>query len=322
MRPSLRPLAALALCAAALLTIPSVAAAASHKQAPAHGKSAKHAKPKPAKHPAAQEGDGGAVYGAASGSTQSSTPTVPAGSTPNGGTSSNGISLPSTSSGVTKSAGGQGTVNGAAANAGASTGTVTSGSTGDSGPVGPTGASGATGTSTAGGASAPTGATGATGPTGPTGPTGATGPTGPTTPGPVAKILANGLAEAPAGAPLAVRQAIAAANQLIGQPYVYGGGHKSFISHGYDCSGAVSYALHGASLLASPLDSGSLEKWASSGRGAWITVFTNVGHAYVDIAGIRFDTSRAGDPNGKNGPRWRPLLASNAGFAARHPAGL
>ena len=316
MRPSLRPLAALALCAAALLTIPSVAAAASHKQAPAHGKSAKHAKPKPAKHPAAQEGDGGAVYGAASGSTQSSTPTVPAGSTPNGGTSSNGISAPSTSSGVTKSAGGQGTVNGAAANAGASTGTVTSGSTGDSGPVGPTGASGATGTSTAGGASAPTGPTGATGPTGPTG------ATGPTTPGPVAKILANGLAEAPAGAPLAVRQAIAAANQLIGQPYVYGGGHKSFISHGYDCSGAVSYALHGASLLASPLDSGSLEKWASSGRGAWITVFTNVGHAYVDIAGIRFDTSRAGDPNGKNGPRWRPLLASNAGFAARHPAGL
>jgi hypothetical protein len=75
-------------------------------------------------------------------------------------------------------------------------------------------------------------------------------------------------------------------------------------------------------MLAAPLDSSSLELWGSAGRGLWITVFTNPTHAYVDIAGIRFDTSRAGDPGGKNGPRWRPLLASHAGFAARHPAGL
>jgi cell wall-associated NlpC family hydrolase len=316
MRFPLRPLAVLALCLSALVAVPSLAAAASHKPS-RHGKSAKHAKPRAPKHPAAQQGgDGGAVYGPTTSSTPLPTPPVTSGSTPTGGTSSGGT--PSTAK--TKSAGGQS--KGVATNTVASPETVAVGPTGSSGPVGPTGASGATGTTTAGGASAPGAPTGATGSSGPTGPTGSTGPTGPTTSGPVAKILANGLAEAPAGAPLAVRQAIAAANQLIGQPYVYGGGHKSFISHGYDCSGAVSYALHGGGLLASPLDSGSLEQWGSAGRGSWITVFTNAGHAYVDIAGIRFDTSRAGDPNGKDGPRWRPLLASNAGFIARHPAGL
>jgi cell wall-associated NlpC family hydrolase len=314
MRNSLRSIGALALCVAASLAVPAVAAA--HKPAPAHGKSAKHSKPKPAKHPAAQGGNGGAVYGPAAGTTQTTAPAVTTGSLPTGG-----ANAPLVVPAVTKAAGGQGTSNGSSANTTAS-GTIAVGPTVDSGPIGPTGTSGATGTTTAGGASAPTGSTGVTGPTGSTGPTGATGPTGPTTAGAVAKILANGLAEPPAGAPLAVRQAIAAANQLIGQPYVYGGGHKSFISHGYDCSGAVSYALHGANLLASPLDSSALEQWGSAGRGSWITVFTNPTHAYVDIAGIRFDTSRAGDPNGKNGPRWRPLLRSNAGFLTRHPAGL
>jgi hypothetical protein len=138
----------------------------------------------------------------------------------------------------------------------------------------------------------------------------------------VARILADGLAQAPAAAPAAVKEAIAAGNQLIGQPYVYGGGHQSFISHGYDCSGAVSYALHGANLLASPLDSSELELWGSPGPGSWITVYANAGHTYMDIAGIRFDTSTAGDPGGKQGPRWRPLLRSNAGYVVRHPAGL
>ena len=116
----------------------------------------------------------------------------------------------------------------------------------------------------------------------------------------------------------AVKQAIAAGNQLIGQPYVYGGGHASFISNGYDCSGTVSYALHGANLLTAPLDSSEFEQWGAAGAGDWITVYTNPQHAYVDIAGIRLDTSRAGDPGGQSGPRWRPLLASNRGFAARH----
>jgi cell wall-associated NlpC family hydrolase len=183
------------------------------------------------------------------------------------------------------------------------------------GPTGPLGATGpSTPVSVGGGASqpatAPTGATGTTGPTGPTGPAG----------GPVsrARILADGLAQAPADAPLWVKQAIAAGNQLIGKPYVYGGGHASFISNGYDCSGAVSYALHGADLLAAPLDSSQFEQWGASGPGAWMTVYTNPQHAYVDIAEIRLDTSRAGDPGGQSGPRWRPLLSSNAGFVARH----
>jgi cell wall-associated NlpC family hydrolase len=316
MRFPLRPFAVLALCLSALIAVPSVAAAASHKP-PRHGKSAKHARPKAPKHPAAQQGgDGGAVYGPSDPSTPSPTPPVTTPSTPTGAANSGGAP----SAAVTKSVGGQS--NGVAANTVVSPEIVPAGPTGSSGPLGPTGSSGATGTTTAGGASAPGAPTGSTGSSGPSGPTGSTGPTGPTTSGPVAKIRAHGLAEAPAGAPLAVRQAIAAANQLIGQPYVYGGGHKSFISRGYDCSGAVSYALHGGGLLASPLDSGSLEQWGSAGHGSWITVFTNTGHAYVDIAGIRFDTSRAGDPGGKDGPRWRPLLTSNAGFMARHPAGL
>jgi len=190
-----------------------------------------------------------------------------------------------------------------------------------------------TGGTIAGPLAGPTGPSGAAGPTGPTGtgggtlaasgPTGATGATGaPGVSGSLARILPDGLAQAPADAPAAVQQAIAAGNQLIGQPYLYGGGHASFISNGYDCSGAVSYALHGANLLASPLDSSALELWGVSGAGQWITVYTNPQHAYVDIAGIRFDTSRAGDASGQDGPRWRPLLSSHAGFVSRHPAGL
>jgi cell wall-associated NlpC family hydrolase len=184
------------------------------------------------------------------------------------------------------------------------------GSTEPTGPTGPSGAAGPTG---------PTGAGGGTlAPSAPTGATGATGPPG----GPLAQILPDGLAQAPADAPAAVQQAIAAGNQLIGQPYLYGGGHASFISIGYDCSGAVSFALHGANLLASPLDSSAFELWGVNGAGQWITVYTNPQHAYVEIAGVRLDTSRAGDANGQTGPRWRPLLSTHTGFVARHPAGL
>jgi hypothetical protein len=143
----------------------------------------------------------------------------------------------------------------------------------------------------------------------------------PTVAGTVAKIV-KGVAYAPALAPDAVKQAIWTANEIIGRPYVYGGGHASFTSKGYDCSGTVSYALHGGDLLDSPLDSGSFMKWGESGRGDWITIFTNPGHAYVVIAGIRLDTSAADDPAGGKGPRWRPLRGSNAGFTVRHPSGL
>lgn len=137
-----------------------------------------------------------------------------------------------------------------------------------------------------------------------------------------AKLLSNGKAAAPANAPEEVQQAIAAANQIIGRPYIYGGGHKSFLARGYDCSGTVSFALHGGSLLSSPLDSSSFLKWGESGRGDWITVYTNPGHAFVVIAGLRLDTSAAGDPSGGKGPRWRPALRRTSGFKARHPLGL
>lgn len=141
-------------------------------------------------------------------------------------------------------------------------------------------------------------------------------------PGERATLLDNGLAAAPDSAPQEVKEAIWAANEIIGKPYVYGGGHRSFKSSGYDCSGTVSYALNGGDLLDSPLDSSSFMKWGEAGEGTWITVYTNPGHAFVVIAGLRLDTSAAGDPSGGKGPRWRPALRSTKGFKARHPEGL
>jgi peptidoglycan hydrolase-like protein with peptidoglycan-binding domain len=123
---------------------------------------------------------------------------------------------------------------------------------------------------------------------------------------------------APAGAPEAVKDAIAAANRITTKQYRYGGGHGSFRDSGYDCSGAVSYALHGGRLLDSPLDSTSFESWGEAGQGTWITVYANSGHAYTVIAGLRFDTSGRGE----SGPRWRPEPRSASGFVARHPDGL
>ncbi|HUB76292.1 MAG TPA: hypothetical protein VL977_04510 [Solirubrobacteraceae bacterium] len=140
-------------------------------------------------------------------------------------------------------------------------------------------------------------------------------------PGRRARILPDGFAAAPADAPAAVQQAIWAGNQLIGLPYMFGGGHGSFLAGGYDCSGTVSWALHGGDLLTRPDDSGDFFAWGRAGRGRWITVFTSLGHAYLEIAGIRLDTSTAGDPGGLQGPRWRPLLAMPAGYVARHAAG-
>ncbi len=140
-------------------------------------------------------------------------------------------------------------------------------------------------------------------------------------PGKVAKIE-NGIAAAPASAPAAVQAAIWTANAIVGKPYVYGGGHQAFQASGYDCSGSVSYALHGGGLLSTPMDSGELESFGAAGKGHWITVFANGGHTFMDIAGIRLDTSSAGDHSGKKGPRWRRLRRSNAGYSKRHPAGL
>jgi hypothetical protein len=141
--------------------------------------------------------------------------------------------------------------------------------------------------------------------------------------GDTAKILPNGLAAAPIDAPAEVQNAVWAANRIIGLPYVYGGGHNlRFSGRGYDCSGTVSFALHGASLLRSPLDSGSFMRWGLAGKGDWFTIYTNPGHAFAVIAGLRLDTSPAGDRSGLRGPRWRPALRSTRGFRARHPLGF
>jgi hypothetical protein len=140
-------------------------------------------------------------------------------------------------------------------------------------------------------------------------------------PGGIAKILPDGYAAAPHNAPVAVQEAIWAANRLIGFPYVYGGGHGSFYADGYDCSGTVSFALHGGNLLTAPMDSSEFYAFGEGGRGRWITVYTNPGHAFLEIAGIRLDTSTAGQIAGESGPRWRPLLADTSSYEARHPAG-
>jgi hypothetical protein len=142
------------------------------------------------------------------------------------------------------------------------------------------------------------------------------------TAGSTATIGPDGLASAPVGAPPQVQAAIAAANRIVGKPYRYGGGHGKVEDSGYDCSGTVSYALIGAKLLKSPLDSSSFMRWGEAGAGEWITVYTNPGHAFVVIAGLRLDTSAAGDPRGGKGPRWRPALRSTRGFRARHPEGF
>jgi len=134
-----------------------------------------------------------------------------------------------------------------------------------------------------------------------------------------ATLSADGrTAVAPVGAPPQIAAAIAAANRITRKPYRYGGGHRRFRSAAYDCSGAVSYVLHGAGLLDRPLDSSGLARWGSRGRGSWITVYANGGHAYVVVAGLRFDTSGRGE----RGPRWRPEARSPRRFVSRHAEGL
>jgi cell wall-associated NlpC family hydrolase len=133
----------------------------------------------------------------------------------------------------------------------------------------------------------------------------------------------NGTIPIPAGIPEVVQRVIAGANAITDFPYVYGGGHASFVSNSYDCSGSVSYALAAGGLLSAPETSGSLESWGEPGPGKWITIYANAGHVYmyVNVGGrwMRFDTV------GRSGPyasRWQPEIRSNAGFVARHPPGF
>ena len=132
-------------------------------------------------------------------------------------------------------------------------------------------------------------------------------------------ILLSGVALAPPDAPEAVKDVINNANTIVGRPYIWGGGHGSFYSHGYDCSGSVSFALFGGGLIPRPLTSGELEGWGAPGPGKWITVYANAGHTFAEIAGLRWDT--VGDAQG-TGPRWHLASTSTAGFVARHPPGL
>lgn len=144
----------------------------------------------------------------------------------------------------------------------------------------------------------------------------------PVVPGSVAVIDDDGIASAPAEAPQAVKEIIWAGNEIVGKPYRYGGGHGDFEDSAYDCSGTVSYALAGANLLQRPRDSRSFFRYGYGGKGKWVTIYTNSGHAYMTVAGIRLDTSAAGDRGGAKGPRWRPLRQSNKGYRLRHPRGL
>jgi len=142
------------------------------------------------------------------------------------------------------------------------------------------------------------------------------------------RINADGTATAPADAPPAVQEMIAAANQIIDTSYCVGGGHGSWNSSCYDCSGSVSFVLHGAGLLSSPEDSTGLESWGSPGPGQWVTVYADASHAFIVIGGRAFDTADFGGPNtpAGTGPRWRsdPLgnLQDGGNYVVRHMAGL
>jgi cell wall-associated NlpC family hydrolase len=131
-------------------------------------------------------------------------------------------------------------------------------------------------------------------------------------------VNTGGMVQPPAGAPAAVAQVIAAGNAIATLPYIWGGGHGSFHASGYDCSGSVSYALAAAGLLSSPLDSTGFESWGAPGPGRWITIYANADHAWMVVAGWRFDTVALS----YGGTRWSRGGGEFSGFVVRHPPGL
>jgi peptidoglycan hydrolase-like protein with peptidoglycan-binding domain len=135
-----------------------------------------------------------------------------------------------------------------------------------------------------------------------------------------ATVNPDGTATPPADAPQVVQDIILAGNEIAKKPYRYGGGHGNWDDSGYDCSGSVSYALHGAGLLKTALDSSSFMSWGLAGPGAWVSIYGNPGHAYMTVAGLRFDTSAAKSSGG--GSRWTTEMRSSSGYTVRHPAGL
>jgi cell wall-associated NlpC family hydrolase len=142
--------------------------------------------------------------------------------------------------------------------------------------------------------------------------------TEPAVAGEQATIAPDGTAIAPASAPEAVKAIIAAGNEIHDMPYKYGGGHGKWEDSGYDCSGSMSYALHGAGLLDEALDSTGFESWGEAGEGVWVTTYANSGHSYMIVAGLRFDTSGRADDNS----RWHTDMRSARGYTVRHPEGL
>jgi cell wall-associated NlpC family hydrolase len=133
-----------------------------------------------------------------------------------------------------------------------------------------------------------------------------------------AVVGSNGLATAPASAPPLVKAIVAAGNRIATKPYKYGGGHARWEDWGYDCSGSMSYAFHGAGMLSTALDSTGFMSWGNSGRGQWVTVYAMGSHAFMVVAGLRFDTSG----RASQGSRWQAAMRSSAGYVVRHPAGL
>lgn len=134
-----------------------------------------------------------------------------------------------------------------------------------------------------------------------------------------AGVRPDGTAVAPLEAPNVVAAVIQAGNEIARTPYKWGGGHGAWADSGYDCSGSVSFALAGAGLLSAPLDSTAFEHWGAAGPGRWITVYANATHAFMVVAGLRFDTGGLDAPTKT---RWQPTMRSTAGFVARHPPGL
>ena len=133
-----------------------------------------------------------------------------------------------------------------------------------------------------------------------------------------ARVLADGTAVAPENAPDVVKRVIMAANEIAKFPYKWGGGHGAWRDDGYDCSGSVSFALAGAGLLKSPLTSGGFLTYGAPGVGRWITIYTNPGHMFMVVGGLRFDTSG----QGRAGTRWQDESRSTDGLVARHIPGL
>jgi cell wall-associated NlpC family hydrolase len=138
---------------------------------------------------------------------------------------------------------------------------------------------------------------------------------------PTATLTPGGRAIAPASAPPAVRAMIEAANRIHSRPYRWGGGHRNWNSAGYDCSGSVSYVMHAAGLLESPLDSTGFMRWGGDGAGSWVRIYANRDHVFAVIAGLRWDTSYSEDGD-RSGPGWSEAMRPTGGFRLRHPLGL